>query len=204
MSTAIDLNSDSWKRLSEDERFIVVQAACARFVAEFGDLPKINCISPTNRCIIVYTALPYGTILDDLPTSYEGIPIEQDAVRETMDSYIKTWSMILQNIAGWSLQQIQNYANDKHLCFTSSWAFHDPPMYDICYYLLSEKLQKHCSSGGGGGLEMGRRLMDEINDGLSDKKFTDFPDEDPDYDWDAARERIISANKEMERMYLES
>jgi hypothetical protein len=112
--------------------------------------------------------------------------------------------MTLKHIAGWSVEQIDNLANDQHPCFTSACGLHDLPMAYIQYYLLSEKLQEGCSSDGSAGLEMERRIEQEINAGRTHKQFTGFPGSDPNYDWDAARERIISANSEMEQIYLKS
>lgn len=204
MRTPIDVNSDAWKQLSEDERFECIQPICARFTTEFRHLPKINYIAHSGNRIFVTTALPHGSLIDDLPAMYDGIPIEQDPVRETMDAYIATWSMVLKHIAGWPSQQIAAFANDQHPSFSSSVGFHDPPIDCVFYHILSPTLQDVCRHNVRASLEIRTRIRLEIIAGRSDKRFTGFPGIDPDYDWKAARERMAAAIHELEQEYLKS
>ncbi|MFK7821302.1 MAG: hypothetical protein AB8G99_21485 [Planctomycetaceae bacterium] len=196
MADPIDTTTDEWKNLSDEERYAITQPVCERFVAQFGKLSNINYISHAPHAIYVGTSLPEGTLISEMPATYEGIPVEQDPVREAMDRFIATWTAILSQIAGWTQDQIATVANDGHLCFRSAWFLHYSPIELMPKYLRSEKLSEIP------GTEIPRRIEDAITDGISDGADLWHPDLDPKYDWAAARERVATANRIMERKFL--
>ena len=196
MANPIDITTDEWKDLTDEQRYAIIQPVYDRFVAQFGSLPNVNYISHAPHVIYVGTSLPVGNLIPEMPATYEGIPVEQDPVREAMDRFIATWTAILSKIAGWTPDRIATVANDGHICFRSAWFLHDSPIGFMPRYLVSQKLSEIP------GIEIPRRIEDVITDGISDGADFWHPDLDPAYDWSAACKRVASANQEMEREFL--
>jgi hypothetical protein len=183
MCNPIDTNSADWLRLNDEERYEAIEPICARFIREFSQLPQVNCIGHSPFAIHVETALPLGMQIDSIPPTYLGVPVMQTALREAMDGFLATWTMILDRIGGWPAERIADYANDQHACFRSCWFLHDSPIDFVAGALLPEELAIP-------RLIALRRIYDAIDSGFPSAGHHWHPDLDPNYDWIAARNRV--------------
>lgn len=179
----IDPNSLTWSRLSEDDRFEITQAARDRFAHVFGDLPDVNWIGNSCERICVQTKLPYGQSLEALPETFEEFPVAQQGVREAMDRFIATWKAALTRIACWSPEQTSEWASDEHHHFKSGFFLHDSPMSIVARELMPKELRNN------------QAAKVAVCEAVSAQRTQDLwhPDQDPEYDWDAAFSRVQAA-----------
>lgn len=197
MKMPLDMESAAWKQLSEDDRYVLIEPICEGFICEFGNLPKINHIGHTPYCIYVSTALPEGTLMDGIPNRYEGVPVQQDAVREAMNRFLATWTMILYRIGGWSPDRIADFANDRHIAFRSAFFLHYSPIDYVAGWLLSEKLLDVR------GMDISNRICTAIESGISPDADPWHPDLDPNYNWLEARDRVNAEIRALEHEYVD-
>jgi hypothetical protein len=183
MCNPIDMTSADWLQLNDKERYEAIEPICARFIREFGQLPKVNYIGHSPFGIHVHTALSVGMRIDSIPPTYCGVPVEQTALREAMDSFLATWTMILDRIGGWPAERIADYANDQHACFRSAFFLHDSPIGIVAARLLPEDLKAPL-------LFSIRQICIAIDVGFTIPGHHWHPDLDPNYDWTAARNRV--------------
>jgi hypothetical protein len=184
MCAPIDFNSAEWQRLTEEVQYKLVEPIGTRFEWEFGAVPLVNYIGFSPRGIHVDTALPHGTRIEQIPLQYYGVPVKQTALREAMDEFIATWTAILDRIGGWPPERIAAHANDRHPCFRSMWFLHDSPIDWVAGLLLPEDLRH------GRGIEPGQQVCKAIESGFAPHVHNWHPDQYPDYDWNAARNRV--------------
>lgn len=178
------MSSPDWLGLNDEERYDRIEPIYQQFVQRFSELPSINHITHTPSCILVGTSLSHGKTINELPSEFLGVPVEQDPVREDMDRFIAIWKTVLERIGNWPSDRIAAFANDHHICFRSSWFLHDTPLECIGSELLPEEL---C---GVAGIEGVHRIIDAIESGIATEADKWHPNLGAKFDWLAAKERV--------------
>src|SRR5690242_2140459 len=125
----IDMNSDAWQSLPDDERWSAIREVALRFSKQFGHLPQIQYIDNSPYSIEIGTSLSHGELIAELPTNFQGIPVKQEGLREVIDGFIATWKLVLARIGGWPAEKIQAWLDPPHSILRSSWILHQPPLY---------------------------------------------------------------------------
>lgn len=187
MHARIDMSSPEWLGLNDEERYERIDPVCAEFTSKFGELREVNCIGHSPDAIHVETSLPQGESIEQLPVEFQGVPVHQRGVREAMDRFLATWRTILERIAGWSPEQIAEFAHDRHPHFRSGWFLHDAPLRFVVGELYPPELDRFSIRSP---LQAKYDIEDAICVGIAQDADKWHPDLDPHYDWAAARRRV--------------
>lgn len=195
MRPPFDISSQAWKRLAEEERYELIAPICAKVKLQIAGLSKVNYVDHYPEGVVVCTSESAGCLLNGVPDSVDGIPVEQYPIRKVMDEYLMTWNLVLERLAGWPSARIANVANDGHIAFTNPDGLHHDAISYVTRYLISDEI---ADARGLNRMEVCRRIEHEVSVGLSDKKYSGFPADDPHYNWEAALERILAVNSAVE------
>jgi hypothetical protein len=168
----------------------LVMEAERRLVAECGDLPEILHVGSSAWfddqhpvAVIVRTRLSDGRRLQEVPDTYLSLPVEQKPVGDEVEALKKTWHAILSRLFDWPDSTIRDWIGNQGWVFRSLFFLHDPP---------SEYLQRvpltRSFVGSREESEL-RKIGEELVRAIGGRFYVD---QEPDYDWVKARERINS------------
>lgn len=114
----------------------LLREATRRFKKEFGEHPLINRIEVSAAIRIhVTTALYPPQIIEEIPDRYANFLVEQEPVNASRDFYIRYWSILFEELLGWSEIESRDWAlrwDDDLNGRTSGFFYHE----DVYYYVL--------------------------------------------------------------------
>lgn len=176
----------------------LVTEAERRFSAEYGELPEILHVGSSAWfddqhpvAVIVRTALSDGQKMQGLPDTYLSFPVEQEPVGDEVEAFKKTWHAILGRLFDWPESAIRDWIGKQDWVFRSPFFLHDPPSEYLRLLPLARSVV-----GPRAEPEL-RKIGKELIRAIGGRSY--YVDEEPDYDWDRARERILSIS----RMYID-
>jgi hypothetical protein len=168
----------------------LVMEAERRLIAEYGDLPEILHVGSSAWfddqhpvAVIVRTRLSDGRRLQEVPDTYLSFSVEQEPVGDEVEAFKKTWDAILSRLFDWPHSTILDWIGNQEWVFRSLFFLHDPP----CEYLQRVPLAR--SFVGSREESELRKIGEELVRALGGRFYVD---QEPDYDWVKARERINS------------
>jgi len=166
----------------------LVMEAAQRLTAEHGDLPEIlqvgsSCwFSDQNPvAVIVRTRLSGGQRLSALPETYLSFPVEQEPVGDEVAAFNRTWYAVLSRLFHWPDDAIRDWSSGMEWVFRDRFFLHDSPCEYIPLILLAR------SAVGPRDESELRSIGKELNHAIGGRFYVD---QEPDYDWAKARERI--------------
>ena len=115
--------------------------------------------------------------------------------QESLQKYIAVWEKSLRGFAGWSEEQISTWVKARVAKFEGDYTMmvHEPPVYWIADELIPSTLENQIPTRE--AIELRQQILHVIENG-------DFGwHDDPDYDWDAARQRIRGLLAEYEQRF---
>jgi hypothetical protein len=185
-----------WKHDASDEWWSTLHEAAERFKRDFGSHREILYVSEAfaynsdaepQVYIDVCTRLPHGQQLADLPAEYQTFSVIQDGQGEAVAAFKKTWSAILERIFDWDAARIQQFIRDQEPEFHSGFFLHVIPVCCMPRALLADSLLGHL-----GVLESNRIGEEIVRAIIADGRYSDhfYLDEDPEFDWIAAKRRV--------------
>jgi hypothetical protein len=99
----------------------LLEEACARFRGQFGGHPLINAIGYSKwhfatfePSICVTTALFSPQLIEELPDRYLTFRVVQDPIEDNKQFYLRTWTLVLGELLGWSENQVRQWAREHH------------------------------------------------------------------------------------------
>lgn len=195
-----------WTRegLSHDELYwhTLLEAASQRFEREFSDHPLIYAVhcwhwdgrphQPTwyrtffEPTICVCTALFPPQRIEELPDRYATFPIVQEQMEENKQTTIDIWKHLLSELLSWPESKVIDWAKqyEDGLTGRDAWFYHETACYYVAPLLIPEKVRARLQDRGTAFIHLGAEVQSAIE---IDGKAPLFI---PDYDWDAARQRI--------------
>jgi hypothetical protein len=179
-----------WTCEGEGYWYFLLEEACERFKREFGEHSLINHISAWrlplfDPSIVVTTALWWPQLIEELPDRYCTFGVHQKPIEDNKHSYLRTWTLVLSELLGWSTEQVRAWARAHHedgLDGKEAFFYHDGPLDYIVWLLAPEDLRHRLS--GPPRLELERKLIEAIERHGSDPLWLSP------YDWGAAKIRI--------------
>lgn len=100
---------------------------------------------------------------------------------------------MLGELAGWSTEQTDaKIENDLQNSGFRAWFMHDTPAHDAVGHLIPEHIFARVA--GAEFVRLCNRITRAIH--LYGEEYTIFPNEKPDYDWQAARQRVAEILRE--------
>jgi hypothetical protein len=110
--------------------------------------------------------------------------------------YAETFSRLMPELGGWSQAQADAHLGERlHNPGFRSWFPHDNPSEEAAPLLLPDDLRDTLE--GPPWVKLRERICQAID--LSREEHNANPDQDPRYDWEAARERVAQAIAEFRR-----
>ncbi len=171
----------------------LVMEAERRFIARYGDHPEILLIGSSCRfdnrnpvAILVRTRLSAGQYLRELPCEFLSFNVKQEPVGDEVAAFKSTWTAVLSRLFGWPDDTIRDWLDNQERVYQSAFFLHDAP----CYYLRRSDLAR---SVVGPREESELRMIGEELVRAIGGKF--YVDQETDFDWDKARERIAGVIK---------
>jgi len=168
----------------------LVMEAERRLIAEYGDLPEILHVGSSAWfddqhpvAVIVRTRLSDGRRLQEVPDTYLSFSVEQEPVGDEVEAFKKTWHAILSRLFDWPDSTIRDWIGNQEWVFQSLFFLHDSP----CEYLQRVPLAR--SFVGSREESELRKIGEELVRAIGGRFYVD---QEPDYDWVKARERINS------------
>ncbi len=208
------MNLDEWNALSPDERderrrrWIprirtgeeplpeqvewqgLVTEAERRFSARYGDHPEILLIASScwfdeqhPVAIIVRTRLSEGQYLQGIPDNVLSFPVEQEPLGDEIEAFKRTWSVVLSRLFEWPDDAIRDWISNQERVFRCPFFLHDPPCEDFQRIPLARSV-----AGPREESEL-RKIGEELVRAIGGRFYVD---QEPDYDWEKARQRIAS------------
>ena len=208
------LTLNEWTSLSPKERdvirkewrdnwndwFYLLDEAVEAFQEEYKNshvilnvLPAFHCepspSSPastitTKQWIEVITSLDSGQSAKEIPSEYAYFEVEQSPFGDTAKEYLDEWKILLNNLLGWPEEKTIAWAQEHHaddLKGKSDFFERERPCYYITALFFQESqlmsLLKY-------GID---KFEDEIQMAIYNRSKHPL---EPDYDWDAARQRV--------------
>lgn len=206
------MNLDEWNALSPDERderrerWIprvrpgeeplpeevewqgLVMEAERRFCALHGEHPEIlhigsSCWFEDQHPVAIHvrTRRPDAQYLQELPSSFLGFPVVQEPVGDEVEAFKKTWHAILSRLFDWPDGAIRDWIENQERVFRCPFFLHDPPCEDLQRIPLARSVV-----GPREEFELGK-IGEELVRAIGGRFYVD---QEPDYDWGKARERI--------------
>jgi hypothetical protein len=168
----------------------LVMEAERRFIAEYGDLPEILHVGSSAWfddqhpvAVIVRTRLSDGRRLQEVPDTYLSFSVEQEPVGDEVEAFKKTWDAILSRLFDWPDSTIRDWIGNQEWVFRSGFFLHDPPCESLQRVPLARSFV-----GSREESEL-RKIGEELVRAIGGRFYVD---QEPDYDWVKARERINS------------
>ena len=212
MRTGGPMSLDEWNALSLDEReerrkrWIprtragaehrpdevewqgLVMEAERRFSARYHDLPEILRIDSScwfddqhPVAILVRTRLSESHYLQEIPDTFQAFPVEQEPLGDEIEAFKRTWTAVLSRLFDWSDDAIRDWIGNQDWVFRSVFFLHDSPCESL------QRLPLARSVVGPHEESELRMIGEELVRAIGGRFYVD---QEPDYDWVKARERI--------------
>jgi hypothetical protein len=123
-------------------------------------------------------------------------PLIDEELQQAANRFVETWVAVLTRIGGWSEKAARKWAAE-HISslVTNIWFLHDPPLYFLGRALAPEHMRR---IPGTWSFRIERAILPP---GPSDIL---HPDLEPDFDWEAARQRVQRVIEELEREFADA
>jgi hypothetical protein len=199
---------EKWKH-NWNEWAYLLDEAIESFKSKYGELQEISRVNSAYGCepvppsysvsrlitdpyISVTTSLKNNEYIKELPSEYAHFKVLQEPFGDTGQGYLEEWILVLKNLIGWTEEETITWAQEHHaddLKGGNVWFDHEFPFYYIADLLVPELV--------GFGR---RKILDEIQRVIYfwDKCRLDEYPLGPDYDWNAARQRVNNVLKEVD------
>src|SRR5262245_218820 len=99
----------------------LLQEACRRFRKDYGSHPLINAIHTSawhaasyEPSILVTTARFSPQVIEELPDRYLTFRVVQHQIEDNKQTYLKTWTLVLGQVLGWSEREVREWAKENH------------------------------------------------------------------------------------------
>lgn len=164
-----------------------------RFFARFGGLPEILMIGSSAWfdaqnpvAVFVRTRLASGQYLRELPETFLSFPVVQEPSGDDVAAFKRTWAAVLSRLFNWPDGAIRDWIGHQEWVFQSPFFLHDTPCDDLPRIALAQSVvgpreESELRKIGG---ELVRNIGGQF-----------YVDQEPDYNWGEARERIASVTR---------
>jgi hypothetical protein len=184
----------------ETEWSALIQEAAERFSREYGQMQDVLCVgasywfdSEHAASIGVKTRLLSGQTLPGLPVEYATFPVKQEPLGEEIQAFKDTWSAVLSRLFDWDQISIAEFIANQEWVWQSVWFLHDSPCETIPRQVLARSVLQ--SSHGYNEYEL-IRIGGELVKAIGGEFYLH---QEPDYDWQAAEERVARIVKKYDR-----
>jgi hypothetical protein len=184
----------------ETEWLALLHEAADRFARRYGDMPEVLYVGRSYWfdiqhpiAITARTRLSRGQELSELPAEYATFPVRQEPVGEDIQAHKDTWSVVLGRLFGWDRATIADFVAGQEWVWRNGFFLHDPACEVLPRLTLARSaLQSWRAYDEGELSRIGEELVRAIGGGF-------YLHGDPDYDWQAAQQRIAHIRQRYER-----
>jgi hypothetical protein len=198
----------------ETEWSALIQEAAEQFRRQYGEMQDILYIAGScsfdadlSISIEVGTRLMRGQTLAGLPSEYATFRVKQQPLGEEIQSFKDTWAAVLSRLFDWDPISIAEFIADQEGIYRSVWFLHDPPCQTIPRDVLARSVlhsphgyrpmslteaQSTSIADQYEMLQIGGELVKAIGGEW-------YLHQEPDYDWEAAEQRIARIVEKYDR-----